>query len=135
VTVLICSKSCPIDVALKYVGKKWAIELIKDMFFGMKHFNEFLNANPDLSGKVLSQRLKELEKFGIIEKRVTSVTPLTIEYHLTDKGRSMNKVIYELACFAMIAYEKDCGIKNPEDKKVHLEKAREGWKKALGVIV
>lgn len=98
---MICTKSCPIDVALKYVGKKWSIELVKDLFFGMKHFNEFLEANPKLSSKILSMRLKELEKNGIIEKKVVSVTPLSIEYCLTPKGRTLNRVVYELAVFAM----------------------------------
>lgn len=104
---MICTKSCPIDVALKYVGKKWSIELVKDLFFGMKHFNEFLEANPKLSSKILSLRLKEMEKNGIIEKKVVSVTPLSIEYHLTDKGRALNKVVYELAVFAMTACENE----------------------------
>lgn len=104
---MICTKSCPIDVALKYVGKKWSIELVKDLFFGMKHFNEFLAANPKLSSKILSLRLKELEKNGIIEKKVVSVTPLSIEYHLTDKGRALNRVVYELAVFAMTACENE----------------------------
>ena len=131
-TIVKCSKTCPIDVALKYVGKKWAIALIKDMFYGLKHFNEFLQANPDLSAKVLSQRLKELEKNGIIEKKVISVTPLSIEYNLTEKGKALNKVIYELAVFAMIAYEKECSVKNTDNKKCFTQ-AREDWKTVLGI--
>ena len=104
---MICTKSCPIEKALEYVGKKWSIELIKDLFFGMSHFNEFLEANPKLSAKMLSQRLKDLEKNGLIEKKVVSVTPLSVEYHLTEKGRALNMVIYELAVFAMTACESD----------------------------
>lgn len=134
VILLICSsKLCPIDVALKYVGKKWSIELIKDMFFGMSHFNEFLQANPNLSAKVLSERLKELERNGIVEKRVVSVTPLSIEYRLTEKGKALNKVIYELASFAMIAYESECKLDIPGDKKKIYEEARETLKKSLGI--
>ena len=132
-TILKCSKTCPIDVALKYVGKKWAIALIKDMFYGLKHFNEFLQANPDLSAKVLSQRLKELEKNGIVEKKVISVTPLSIEYNLTEKGKALNKVIYELAVFALIAYEKECALKTTEDKKACISQARDDWKAVLGI--
>lgn len=128
------SKLCHIDVALKYVGKKWSIELIKDMFFGMSHFNEFLQANPDLSAKVLSQRLKELEKNGIVEKKVISVTPLSIEYRLTDKGKALNKVIYELANFAMTACE--CEVPEMDGKvsrQEYLQQARTTLKKSLGI--
>ncbi len=131
-----CSKICPIDVAIKYVGKKWTIEIIKDMFLGMSHFNEFLDANPALSAKVLSQRLKELEANGIAEKRVISVTPLSIEYHLTPKGKSLNRVIYELAGFAMIAYTDECGTgqgSTPCQKKAHFDNTMEGWRKVLGL--
>ena len=109
---MICTKSCPIEVALKYVGKKWSIDLIKNLFYGMSHFNEFLEANPKLSAKMLSQRLKDLEKNGLVVKEVVSVTPLSIEYRLTDKGRALNKVVYELAVFAMTACESEVPVQD-----------------------
>lgn len=128
------SRICPIDVALKYVGKKWSIELIKDMFFGMSHFNEFLQANQNLSAKVLSQRLKELEKNGIVEKRVISVTPLSVEYRLTEKGKALNKVIYELAVFAMTACENEVpGEDNEVSRQELFRQARVDLKKSLGI--
>ena len=114
---MICTKSCPIEVALKYVGKKWSIDLIKNLFYGMSHFNEFLEANPKLSAKMLSQRLKDLEKNGLVEKKVVSVTPLSIEYHLTDKGRALNKVVYELAVFAMTACESEVPVQDSSRKE------------------
>jgi DNA-binding HxlR family transcriptional regulator len=95
------AKSCPVSTALKYVGKKWSMEIIKDIFFGVKSFSEFLQINPELSGKVLSQRLKELEANGIITKDITCKSPLKIEYNLTQKGKKLNRVIFELAVFAM----------------------------------
>jgi len=85
------------------MGKKWSIEIVKDMFYGRKYFSEFLESNPELSGKVLSERLKELEKNGIITKDIASKSPLKIEYNLAEKGRKLNKVVYELAVFAMNA--------------------------------
>jgi DNA-binding HxlR family transcriptional regulator len=95
------TETCPVSTALKYVGKKWSIEIIKNMFFGTKSFTEFLQINPQLSGKVLSQRLKELEANGIITKDITCKSPLKIEYNLTQKGQKLNRVIFELAVFAM----------------------------------
>lgn len=117
-----------------YVGKKWSIDLIKDMFFGTRHFNQFLEANPKLSSKVLSQRLKELEKNGLIEKKVISVTPLSVEYHLTDKGRALNRVIYELAIFAMT--ECKCDLPRQEGTTVEDEQFRlatENMRKVFGI--
>jgi DNA-binding HxlR family transcriptional regulator len=119
-------KNCPISTALKYVGKKWSIEIVKDIFFGLKSFSEFLQANPKLSGKVLSQRLKDLEKDEIITKDIVSKSPLKIEYNLTEKGKKLNGVIYELAVFAIQTCsnelsKKQCSHESIENLKGALE--------------
>ena len=92
---------CPVDKALNLINKKWSVQIIRDMFFGKKHFKEFKEDNPKLSNKVLSSCLKELEENGLIEKKVLNTTPVTTEYYLTEYGRSMNRVIYELAMFTL----------------------------------
>ena len=92
---------CPVDNALNLINKKWSIQIIRDLFFGKKHFKEFKEDNPKLSNKVLSNCLKELEENGLIEKVVVNTTPVTTEYYLTEYGKSMNKVIYELAMFTL----------------------------------
>lgn len=56
--------------------------------------------NSRISGKVLSDQLKNLEKCGYIEKVVVSKTPLKAEYRLTEQGRGLNRVLYELLVFA-----------------------------------
>lgn len=71
------------------------------MFFGKKRFTEFKEGNPNLSNKVLSDCLKTLESKGIIEKRVINSTPVSTEYYLTETGRALNRVVYELAVFAL----------------------------------
>lgn len=92
---------CPVDRTLNLINKKWSIQIIRDMFFGKKHFKEFKEDKPKLSNKVLSNCLKELEENGLIEKHVLDTTPITTEYHLTEYGKSMNKIIYELAMFTL----------------------------------
>jgi DNA-binding HxlR family transcriptional regulator len=105
-------KACPIQTTLDYIWKKWTLVLIRDLFYGRKRFKDFLGANPGLSGKVLSERLKELVKNGLVEKKVVSTDPVLIEYTLTEKGRSLNKVLYEVAMFGVKEYscelEKRC---------------------------
>lgn len=90
----------PIDRAIKLISRKWTLNIIRDMFCGKKQFNEFLKCNPKLSSKVLSGKLRQLEQDGLIEKIIVSKTPLSIEYHLTGKGRNLNRVLYELSGFA-----------------------------------
>ena len=92
---------CPVDKTLNLINKKWSIQIIRDMFFGKKHFKEFKEDKPKLSNKVLSGCLKDLEKNGIIEKKVIETSPVATEYHLTDYGRSMNRIVYELAMFTL----------------------------------
>lgn len=96
-----CEGMCPVSRALLFINKKWSIEIIRDMFFGKKRFSEFKEGNPNLSNKVLSECLKNLESQGIIEKRIVNSTPVSTEYYLTEKGRALNRVIYELAIFAL----------------------------------
>jgi DNA-binding HxlR family transcriptional regulator len=92
-------KACPIDKTLEYIGKKWVLTIIKDLFLGKKKFHEFLEANPQLSNKVLSQKMKELESHGLIEKRIISKTPLVAEYYLTTKGAALNRILFEIAMY------------------------------------
>lgn len=92
---------CPVDKTLNLFNKKWSIQIIRDMFFGKKHFKEFQEDKPNLSNKVLSNCLKELEENGLIEKRVLNTAPVTTEYYLTEYGKSMNKIVYELAMFTL----------------------------------
>ena len=86
---------CPVEEAMKLISKKWVIQIVRDMFFGKSHFNEFKEGKPNLSNKVLSNCLKDMESNGLIE-RIVNEEDSTIEYKLTDMGLALNKVIYEL---------------------------------------
>lgn len=99
---------CPVDKAVILFSKKWNIQIIRDMFFGRKRFKEFKEGKANLSNKVLSECLKNLENNGLIEKRIINSTPVSTEYYLTERGKSLNRVIYELAVFTL----EDC--KNEE---------------------
>lgn len=109
---------CPVDKTLNLISKKWSIQIIRDMFFGKKHFKEFKEDKPKLSNKVLSNCLKDLEENGLIEKKVLNTTPVTTEYYLTDYGRSMNRIIYELAMFTL---DDELDDTYPEDKRAELK--------------
>ena len=78
--------------------------------------------NPTLSSKVLSERLKELEQKGIIEKKVVNSNPFHTEYLLTGKGLKLNKIIFELFDFALdtVNINNELGSKLKEDSKKKL---------------
>ncbi|MFW9826910.1 MAG: winged helix-turn-helix transcriptional regulator [Candidatus Thorarchaeota archaeon] len=112
-------KKCPIEVTINYLGKKWTIQLIRDLFKGKKRFSEFLKANPQISTKMLSLRLKELQESGIVKKEVVSTTPLIIEYSLSKKGKDLNKVIFYLAEFSLRNYSDE--VYNKKSNSVGLD--------------
>lgn len=119
--------TCPFQNAVQLFNKKWSILIIRDMFFGKKQFSEFKEGK-DISNKVLSSCLKDLEEKKIIEKRVMDTTPVTTEYHLTEAGKHLNKVLYELASFILDSnlFEE---YKSPEVK----ESIKNQFKEALDI--
>ena len=123
-----CGVSCPVDKALDLINKKWTIQIIRDLFFGKKHFKEFLENKPGLSNKVLSNCLKTMEENNLIGKKVLSTSPVTTEYYLTDLGRSMNKIIYELAMFTL----DKCDYEEYENVEVN-KSIKNNFKKALNI--
>ena len=111
-----------IEDTFDYLRKKWNIKIIKGLFCDCKHFKDFLEHHPTLSSKVLSERLKELEQKGIIEKKVVNSTPVQTEYYLTEKGRRLNKIIFELFDFALDEVMRDeSNSKRKEESKNNLK--------------
>ncbi|WP_462315324.1 winged helix-turn-helix transcriptional regulator [Methanobrevibacter sp.] len=90
-------KSCPIELVVKLINKKWVIQIMRDLFYGKSRFNEFKEDKPNLSNRVLSRCLKDMENNGLIQKIVDKCDKKNVRYILTEKGRSLNKVIYEIA--------------------------------------
>ena len=92
-------EECPVELAMQLINRKWIIQLIRDMFFGKTRFNEFKEDKPNLSNKVLSNCLKEMEENGLIKRNVISEN--NVEYKLSQKGQSLNRIVYELAMFTL----------------------------------
>jgi DNA-binding HxlR family transcriptional regulator len=63
-------------------------------------FSEIAQAVPDLSDRLLSERMKELEARGIVERRVSAVSPVRVEYELTPMGRELAPALRELKAWA-----------------------------------
>lgn len=113
-------KTCPIEVALNYLGKKWTIQIIRDLFKGKKRFSEFLKANPRISTKMLSIRLSELQDSDLIKKEVISTTPIKVEYSLTQKGKALNKILFQLAEFSLENYPNEIFHNKPKSVKLEI---------------
>ena len=97
---------------LKQINKKWVIQIIRDLFFGKSRFHEFKEDKPDLSNKVLSNCLKDMEKNGLIHRIVDKCDRKNVKYILTEKGKSLNKVLYEIAMIGVDGETYSDKIKN-----------------------
>lgn len=84
---------CPkFEKAISLLSQRWTTLVIYQLLLGKQRFSEIQSAI-GISGKVLSDRLKELEQQGIINREVIPETPVIIEYSLTEKGHSMEPIL------------------------------------------
>ncbi len=107
------SNYCPVNETLKIISGKWHLLIIRDLFFGKKRFKEFKEDKPNLSNKVLTECLKDLESNGLISKTNLDDSKIT-EYSLTEEGKRMNRILYELAIFTL---EKDDSATDDESEE------------------
>lgn len=83
-------KMCPhFEAAFGLLGKRWTGLIIRSLMKGAKRFSDIQTIIPNLSARMLTERFKELEENGIVERKVYPEIPVRIEYELTEKGREL----------------------------------------------
>jgi len=75
--------------AVELIGGRWTGAIVRALLSGITRFTEITQAVPGLSDRMLSERLKDLEAEGVVERRVLPETPVRIEYRLTEKGQAL----------------------------------------------
>lgn len=86
--------------AIELIGRRWTGAILRAMFSGRTRFTDIAAVVPGLSDRLLSERLKELESEGLVERCVYPDTPVRIEYRLTEKGRALQETIQSVATWA-----------------------------------
>lgn len=86
--------------AVEIVGRRWTGAIVRALLAGATRFGEITAAVPDLSDRLCSERLKELETEGIVTRVVIPATPVRIEYHLTAKGEALGDAVEALSRWA-----------------------------------
>lgn len=91
------SQMCPkYESAIDLLGKRWTGLIIRVLMDGPKRFKDMKEQIPEMSDKMLTDRMKELEAHGVVVRRVYPETPVRIEYDLTEKGKSLEDVIVSI---------------------------------------
>jgi DNA-binding HxlR family transcriptional regulator len=86
--------------AVELIGARWTGAIVRALLTGVTRFSDLTQAIPGLSDRMLSERLKELEAEGIVERHVTPSTPVRIDYVLTEKGRALAGVVDAISVWA-----------------------------------
>ena len=79
--------------AVDLLGKRWSPLIVQLLLKGPHRYSELATELEVVTEGMLSQRLKELEQAGVLLRRVIDEQPVRVEYHLTDKGRALSRVI------------------------------------------
>jgi DNA-binding HxlR family transcriptional regulator len=93
-------KRCPLDNTFSLIGKRFTVHILRNMMSNQTRFNQFIESIEGINPKTLSTRLKEMEKNGLIQRKIYHETPIRIEYNLTQKGRNLKSVLDEMALFS-----------------------------------
>src|SRR2546428_11753081 len=81
--------SAPFQRAIELIGKRWTGAVVKALLPGPARFNQLLAGIPGISDRVLTERLRELETEGIVERLVDPGPPVRVSYRLTSRGRAL----------------------------------------------
>jgi len=89
---------CPVAATLDVIGDRWTILILRDLVLGQSgKFNDLLESLRGISPNLLAQRLKRLEREGILERFFYSDHPPRAEYRFTEKGKELGSVVRALA--------------------------------------
>ncbi|MGI6011150.1 MAG: winged helix-turn-helix transcriptional regulator [Ruminococcus sp.] len=85
--------ACPVETTLMLIGDKWKVLILRDLMPGTKRFGELKKSIGNVSQKVLTAQLRDMEENGLIKRTVYAEVPPRVEYSLTELGRSLNPVL------------------------------------------
>ena len=87
---------CPVAHALSLVGERWSLLVVRELLHGPKRYTDLAHGLPGIGTNILAARLRDLEEFGVVQKRkLPPPTPVTV-YELTEYGKGLNEAIYAL---------------------------------------
>jgi len=88
---------CPVSIALEVFGDRWSLLIVRDLMVrGYRSFKEFLQSGEGIASNMLADRLRKLEKAGIVTAEVEATDGRRVNYRLTDRGIDLAPVLLEL---------------------------------------
>ena len=91
----------PVRDALDFLSGKWKLPILISLSFGNKRFKQIAKEIPNITDKMLSKELRDLEMNQLVKRTVYDSVPVIVEYSMTNYGKSLEKVIDELRKWGM----------------------------------
>ena len=91
-----CSGGCPVEAALERIGGKWKGVALYHLLEGPKRYNELKRDVGNVTQRMLTKQLRELEQDGLVVRKVFPVVPPHVEYSLSDKGKTLKPILLAL---------------------------------------
>ena len=88
---------CALDITMDYIGGKWKSVVLWYLMKDKKRFGDLKKVIPDITEKMLSIQLRQLEKDGLVHREVFAEVPPRVEYSLTEDGKSLIIILHALA--------------------------------------
>ena len=85
--------ACPVETTLTLIGDKWKVLILRDLLPGTKRFGELKKSVGNVTQKVLTAQLRDMEENGLVHRQVYAEVPPRVEYSLTDLGKSLKLVL------------------------------------------
>ena len=87
---------CATEMALEIIGGKWKLVILRNLFDGTKRFGELKRAMPNVTQRMLTRQLRELEEDGLVRRKVYTQVPPKVEYSLTETGESLESIVRQI---------------------------------------
>lgn len=107
---------CSLELSMDLIGGKWKLIILWHLLDGEKRFSELNRIIPNITQKMLTTQLRELEEKDLVSRKVYPQVPPKVEYSLTERGRSLEKILRDI-CQWSKEYANDYGIDLAPDCK------------------
>ena len=85
--------ACPVETTLMLIGDKWKVLILRDLMPGTKRFGELKKSIGNVTQKVLTAQLRDMEEKGLVNRKVYAEVPPRVEYTLTELGYSLKPIL------------------------------------------
>jgi DNA-binding HxlR family transcriptional regulator len=111
------AKNCPSRMILDRISNKWSMLILDRLRGGTVRFNQLRREIDGISQKVLSQTLKDLERDGLIRREAFPTVPVTVEYSISNLGKTLSDTVHVLTHWAEIHYDAVISSQNTYDAR------------------